>query len=134
MFSADELGDLFTLGDDGALDGFTDTVDLFQVSFCQPSNLFQTPCCKAAAVRSSHHDSSASGTSMIGAYCRTVYVTRFREKGRLMLRTESSVEQVESVQKKPKLHRENVREKRVDRQDKKRAELGEKIYRRAHHR
>ncbi|CAM9862204.1 unnamed protein product [Scytosiphon promiscuus] len=30
MFSADELGDLFTLGDDGALDGFTDTVDLFQ--------------------------------------------------------------------------------------------------------
>lgn len=31
MFSADDLGDLFTLGDDGALDGFTDTVDLFQV-------------------------------------------------------------------------------------------------------
>lgn len=32
IFSADELGDLFTLGDDGSLDGFTDTVDLFQVS------------------------------------------------------------------------------------------------------
>lgn len=31
MFSADELGDLFTLGDDGASDGFTDTIDLFQV-------------------------------------------------------------------------------------------------------
>lgn len=31
MFSAHELGDLFTLGDDGSLDGFTDTVDLFQV-------------------------------------------------------------------------------------------------------
>lgn len=31
MFSADDLRDLFTLGDDGALDGFTDTVDLFQV-------------------------------------------------------------------------------------------------------
>ncbi|CAM9254896.1 unnamed protein product [Ectocarpus sp. 8 AP-2014] len=30
MFSADELGDLFTLGDDGASDGFTDTIDLFQ--------------------------------------------------------------------------------------------------------
>lgn len=36
MFSADELGNLFTLGDDGSLDGFTDTVDLFQVgSFLQ---------------------------------------------------------------------------------------------------
>lgn len=31
LFSADELGDLFTLGDDGSVDGFTDTVDLFQV-------------------------------------------------------------------------------------------------------
>eukprot|EP00752_Nemacystus_decipiens_P004421 g4036.t1 len=30
MFSADDLRNLFTLGDDGALDGFTDTVDLFQ--------------------------------------------------------------------------------------------------------
>eukprot|EP00903_Cladosiphon_okamuranus_P019263 g17709.t1 len=30
MFSADDLRDLFTLGDDGALDGFTGTVDLFQ--------------------------------------------------------------------------------------------------------
>lgn len=32
IFSADELGDLFTLGDDGSLDGLTDTVDLFQAS------------------------------------------------------------------------------------------------------
>lgn len=32
IFSADELGDLFTLGDDGSLDGFNDTVDLFQVN------------------------------------------------------------------------------------------------------
>lgn len=32
IFSADELKDLFTLGDDGSVDGFTDTVDLFQVS------------------------------------------------------------------------------------------------------
>lgn len=39
MFSADELGDLFTLGDDGALDGFTDTVDLFQVHLTQPSKM-----------------------------------------------------------------------------------------------
>lgn len=31
IFSADELGDLFTLGDDGSVDGFNDTVDLFQV-------------------------------------------------------------------------------------------------------
>lgn len=33
MFSADELRDLFTLGDDGALDGYTDTIDAFQVDF-----------------------------------------------------------------------------------------------------
>lgn len=42
MFSADELGDLFTLGDDGAFDGFTDTVDLFQVHLThrtQPSKM-----------------------------------------------------------------------------------------------
>lgn len=31
LFSADELGDLFTLGEDCSLDGLTDTVDLFQV-------------------------------------------------------------------------------------------------------
>ncbi|CAM9176674.1 unnamed protein product [Choristocarpus tenellus] len=30
MFSADELKDLFTLTDDGALNGFTDTIDIFQ--------------------------------------------------------------------------------------------------------
>lgn len=31
MFSTHELRDLFKLGEDGSLDGFTDTVDLFQV-------------------------------------------------------------------------------------------------------
>lgn len=43
MFSADELGDLFTLGDDGASDGFTDTVDLFQVHLASRGSVCQSP-------------------------------------------------------------------------------------------
>lgn len=42
IFSADELADLFTLGDDGSLDGFNDTVDLFQVNFEKRSTALST--------------------------------------------------------------------------------------------
>lgn len=127
MFSADELGDLFTLGDDGALDGFTDTVDLFQVHLSQPSNTAAS--CKTLAavdltlvalnrfIAPSPLDYGLRSVVGIcfGVYGRCVNFSsgpiRSREKGKLMLRRESSGEHVGDILQGLVVSREKTRKK-----------------------